>query len=253
MKTLTFALLLFTTVTYAQKTSKFELIAGLRSGFGYSWLNTVYPNGTLTDSNGYYVATGQYISKQSGYYIPAKAELLFGVKDFRIGYMFGYTYTHYSFNTFSFKPKSPKVPTLASKPNLLLHSFSHMLRIEYNWPVRIKAAKLLVGAVAGIGGYHGKLNNKARNIKTDFGIYKNKIVVMAGINLELVKGPFSLVLSPVYLFQDFQYKEIYFDSVTQHNFGIDVGLRLNLLQVAKKKEYTSTSISLRESPVFGTP
>lgn len=236
MKTYPLALLLLIVSTgYAQKKSKIELIAGIRSGSGYSLLSIVYPGGSHVDSNGNYVASGKYVQQQTGFYIPAKAELLLGVKGFRMGYTFGYTYAKYSSSTLSFRPKTPKVPANTVSSDLLLHSFTHVVKIEYNWTVRIKAAKLLAGLTVGLGGYHGWLNNRQKSIKSDFGIYKNKIVVLAGINLEIVRGPFSIVLSPVYTYQDFQTKQPFLGTVAQHNVGVDVGLRLNVLSLIKPK------------------
>lgn len=227
------AIMLLACLGISAADNKFELITGLRSGSGYSLVSIVYPNGTFTDTNNTYIATGKYIQDQPGFYIPAKAEILFGVKGFRIGYMFGYTFSKYSSNTLRFKPETPKIPTTTGSSNLLLHSLTHLVKMEYNWPVRIKTAKLLIGATAGIGGYHGWLNNKKYGIKTDFSIYKNKIIILAGINLEVVKGPFSLVLSPVYIYQDFQPKRTFFGTIGLHNVGLDIGFRLNLLKPKK--------------------
>ncbi len=211
--------------------NKYELLLGLRTGGGgmfYKYrsidANVAYNGITYTSS---------YTEKSIGAAIPAKFEVLFGVKGFRMGYQFDYKHGIFTKFTRDFDNNSTGLPDFEIQSNVRRNVFSHYFLMEYSVPIGVGKNGMLfaVAPAFGIGGFRGFKVLKDDGSKSYYkDILKRRIALTAGINFEFTKRRFCLVVAPTYSYCHGVDKTNVTDGFTLHTISLDLAFRLNLLK-----------------------
>lgn len=103
MRTVFIALILFTGITAYAADNKVDVLLGLRLGGGWA-----AQQAKVNSLWGVAVSNEEF--RNQGYCVPLKAELLFGLSRFRIGYTFEFSYSSFINNTISTKSSDPYGP-----------------------------------------------------------------------------------------------------------------------------------------------
>lgn len=225
------ALLLCTLISQAY--NKYEFLLGLRGGVGGSF----YRYREINTNYGSFTGNATQIS--NGIAIPAKGEVLFGVKGFRMGYQFSYTHGIYK----NFKRDLDNNPTgvadyVDSAQNCRRNLFAHFFLMEYSIPIAAKGKCLMATTpFLGIGGFAGtKVNFGSDGETVDKKYYKeelkkgSKLALTAGLGFEFTVRRFCFMLAPTYTFYKLKPNNFPEDHGAIHQVTLDLAFRLNLLK-----------------------
>ncbi|MFN8286944.1 MAG: hypothetical protein U0V74_09345 [Chitinophagales bacterium] len=217
----------------SQAYNKYELLLGLRTGGGGSFLRYNEVNSNFGSFSG----NATQIS--NGIAIPAKGEFLFGVKGFRMGYQFSYTHGIYKNYKRDYDNNPPGVDDYVdSAQNCRRNLFAHLFLMEYSIPIAAKG-KCLVATTPffGIGSFTGTkvdLDEDGQSVEKTY--YKkllkkgSKLALTAGIGFEFTVRRFCFMLAPTYTFYRLKPNDYSEDHGGIHQVTLDLAFRLNLLR-----------------------
>ncbi|MCW3127061.1 MAG: hypothetical protein JWO03_2719 [Bacteroidetes bacterium] len=177
------------------------------------------PNGTSQSSSTKLTSRGPAI--------PAVFELIYGIKNFRIGYQFEYERiltTAYTYKTFNVSQSI--IDTTVNNPNITQHFFCHNILIEY---IVYSQKHLQIVPDLTFGYFHGL--SEATEAPYDFSsLNQNRFKIGVALNLEYQLGQVSVVATPHYGLVPV--KSLYDPNQKgyMHFIGIHIGLRINCIK-----------------------
>lgn len=223
---LTFSLLL---MLAAFSYNRYEFLLGIGSGGGAAFYNYrlyqqsyAYNGGTITTN-----AT----EKSIGANIPAHAEVLFGVKGFRMGYQFDFKHGIYSKFQRDLDDNSI-APDFDTTFNTRRNLFGHYFLMEYAIPIGAKGGCLIAATpFFGVGGYRGFVKDLTTGNETKYkDILKNRVTIKAGLNFEFTVRRFCFVVGPAYNYYNVKPKATTNNKGAFHAVSLDFSFRLNLVK-----------------------
>ncbi len=217
----------------SQAYNKYEFLLGLRGGVGAS----LYRYREINTNYGSFTGNATLIS--NGLAIPAKGEILFGVRGFRMGYQFSYTHGIYKNFKRDLDNNPPGVADYVdSAQNCRRNLFAHFFLMEYSIPIAARGQCLMATTpFFGIGSFSGtKVDYDANGDAVKKVYYKellkkrSKLALTAGLGFEFTVRRFCFMLAPTYTFYRFKPNDYSEDHGGIHQVTLDLAFRLNLIK-----------------------
>lgn len=209
--------------------NRYEFLLGIGSGGGAAFYNyRLYQQTYAYNSTTF---TTNATEKSIGANIPAHAEVLFGVKGFRMGYQFDFKHGIYS----QFKrdlDDNTLAPDFEGTFQTQRNLFGHYFLMEYAIPIAAKG-KCLIAATPffGVGGYRGFVKDMTTGNETKYkDILKNRVTIKTGLNFEFTVRRFCFVLGPAYNYYNIKPKATTNNKGAFHAVSLDFSFRLNLIK-----------------------
>ncbi|MCW5907164.1 MAG: hypothetical protein KIS94_04850 [Chitinophagales bacterium] len=217
MKKTTLILLGVYTCLAASSLNRYEFLIGVQTGaagmfYGYQGYNP------------------KFTTKAQSVAIPAGAEVLFGVKGFRLGYKFDYKHAFVKEFVTDYVDDT-KGTDVTQQVDFRRNVFTHFFLMEYAAKVRTKKVPFAITPCLGVGSFNGFTFNRDTGVKTKYkDQWKSRWALTAGLNFEITKRRFSFLIGPNYTLNAFESKLNNTDRGFIHSVSLNLDFRLNLLR-----------------------